>query len=270
MMTRRDKILSSINTKGVGLEIGPSFSPIAPKSEGYNVRILDWMSTQELITLNKSRNHDVSKIEPVDYVWSGGSLKDLIGESACFDWVIASHVIEHTPDLIGFINGCAEILKDDGVLSLAVPDKRYCFDHFRPVSSLSQVIDRSLCSSFQHSPGSVVEYFLYCCWKGGVLAWERGYPGEYEFPYDLDFVKRMYDQSRNSSKYIDIHAWCFTPSSFRLMMVELATLGMIVLKECAFFDTAGYEFFVSMDRRGSSSIPSRTALMKRVLDEAAI
>ena len=40
-------------------------------------------------------------------------------------------MIEHTPDLIAFLADCDAVLKDTGVLSLVIPDKRYSFDRFR-------------------------------------------------------------------------------------------------------------------------------------------
>lgn len=39
---------------------------------------------------------------------------------------------EHEPDLIRFMNECDAVMEPDGILTLAVPDKRFCFDRFRP------------------------------------------------------------------------------------------------------------------------------------------
>jgi len=84
----------------------------------------------------KYTNHgvDLAKIEEVDYVWQGFS--QFIGATK-FDWIIASHVIEHVPCVISFLRDCESVLKPDGVLSLAIPDKRRCFDKLREKSSLA-------------------------------------------------------------------------------------------------------------------------------------
>jgi predicted SAM-dependent methyltransferase len=58
-----------------------------------------------------------------------------------FDGVIASHVIEHFPDLLGFFLAAERMLKPDGILSLVVPDKRFCFDYFQSVSLTGDVHD---------------------------------------------------------------------------------------------------------------------------------
>ena len=58
-----------------------------------------------------------------------------------FDAFVASHVIEHTPDLIAFLDSAAALLKPEGVVVLAVPDKRYCFDYFQPLTTTGQIIE---------------------------------------------------------------------------------------------------------------------------------
>jgi hypothetical protein len=266
-MNRADKILKMINPDGAGLEIGPSFNPVAPKRAGYNVKIIDFMSTEQLVSLNAARSHDISQIEDVDYIWDGRSFQEIIGPDQKFDWIIASHVIEHTPDIITFINDCGNILTQNGVVSLVIPDKRYCFDYFRPVSNLSQVIDAFIARRKRHSQGSVVEYFLYHCWKNEMLAWHKAYSGDVRFPYPIEFAKDMFAKAASCQDYIDIHAWCFTPSSFRLLVHDLERLELITLKECIFFPTVEYEFFVSMSRHTSGSEVSRVNLMHQALEE---
>ena len=71
-----------------------------------------------------------------------------------YDWIVASHLVEHTPDLIGFLNDCDSLLKENGVLSLAIPDQRYCFDYFRPLTGIGHVIDAAQNPRKRRSPGS--------------------------------------------------------------------------------------------------------------------
>ncbi len=110
--TREEKILAFISKDKKGLEIGPSHRPIASKKNGYNVKILDHLDKNGLIQKYKNHNVTLDIIEDVDYVWSGEPLSKLIPEK--FDWIIASHVIEHTPDFIGFLNECEELLIEGG------------------------------------------------------------------------------------------------------------------------------------------------------------
>ena len=112
-MERKNKILRHITKEGRGIEIGPSHNPITPKKDGYLVHIIDHMSREQLI--NKYRDHNVNldNIEEVDFVWQGQPYSELTGKCKYYDWIIASHMIEHTPDLIGFLNECDAILKDE-------------------------------------------------------------------------------------------------------------------------------------------------------------
>ncbi len=160
-MTRKEKVLRHINQNGHGIEIGPSHNPIAPKREGYKVHIIDHMSREQLITKYKEHHVNLDNIEEVDFVWQGGNYSELTGKSKYYDWIIASHVIEHTPDLICFLNDCDTILKDDGVISLVVPDKRYYFDHYRPITGISKIIDSHVSENNIHSHPCQTQ--LFCC-----------------------------------------------------------------------------------------------------------
>ena len=75
-MTREDNALYALNKNGVGLEIGPSHNPIAPKSRGFNVHILDHASAEELRTKYQGHGVNLHNIEEVDFIWSGQSYPD--------------------------------------------------------------------------------------------------------------------------------------------------------------------------------------------------
>ena len=89
----------------------------------------------------KNANVAIDRIEEVDYIWRGERLDELVQSRHCYDWVIASHVIEHVPDIVSFLIGSEQVLKPGGVLSLVIPDKRLCFDHFRPLSTTGEMLD---------------------------------------------------------------------------------------------------------------------------------
>ena len=61
-MRRNDKILARIDICGKGLEIGPSFAPIAPRRFGYDVEILDYLSKDELVAKYKNANVDLERL----------------------------------------------------------------------------------------------------------------------------------------------------------------------------------------------------------------
>jgi len=261
-MDRKDKVLISINKDGLGLEIGSSHNPLAPKKDGYKVHILDHMSKEELIVKYKDHSVELENIEEVDFVWRGESYTDLTGKSKYYDWIIASHIIEHTPDLIGFLKDCDSILKNDGVLSLVVPDKRFCFDYYRPITGISKIIDCHLQKNRIHTAGSVAEYFLNVVALNGSISWNSSSTGKYSFIHSIQDARQGISSVSNDNEYLDVHAWCFVPHSFRLIIHDLYCLGFIPFQEVNFFSTEGSEFFVTLGRKGHGIINSRLEFLE--------
>lgn len=62
-------------------------------------------------------------------------------ESGSYDFLLSSHVIEHTANPIAAVLEWIRVLKSDGVLVLLVPHKDGTFDHRRPVTPLEHLVD---------------------------------------------------------------------------------------------------------------------------------
>ena len=142
---------------------------------------------------------DLTRIEEVDYVWCGQPFAELVGDMR-FDWIIASHVIEHVPCVVSFLRNCESILKPDGALSLVVPDKRRCFDKLREKSSLAAIIDAYFQGRRSTSPGAAVEYYLSVVRKSHAFSPLR-------FVHDLTDARRAMAELRENGAHIDLHSW---------------------------------------------------------------
>ncbi len=260
-MDRIEKILYKINKQGKGLEIGPSHNPIASKADGFDVEVIDCMDKESLIEHFKNESVDISKIEEVDHVWKGESYSALTKKSNYYDWILSSHSIEHTTDLIGFLNDCDDILKDDGVISLAIPDKRYCFDYFRPVSGIGKIIDYHRNKNIRHSYGTHIEFNLNYCERDSVSSWPEGSDGTFSLNYDAATALTIAKNAETSTEYTDAHEWCFTYNSFRLIIQDLYELGFIKLREVHSFSSAGNEFHITLGRHGAGTNKSRLDLL---------
>jgi len=253
------------------LEIGPSHNPLAPKKKGFNVHILDHASAAEL--RNKYQGHGVNldNIEEVDFVWHGEPFQGLIGKTGCYDWIIASHVIEHVPDLISFLQQCEALLKPTGVLSLVIPDKRYCFDYFSSSSSTGSVLDAYAEKRVRPSHGQIFDHFANASKRNGNIAWSSdGLGGADELVHTFTEAQAHWARSVSTMDYIDVHCWRFTPASFRLLVSELLILGLIGLEIKAEFDTTGCEFYVSLSKKGGAPMKlDRLAILQtRKLENA--
>ncbi len=262
-MSREEIILKYIDKNEFGLEIGPSHRPIASKKDGFKVHTLDHLSKEGLIEKYKEHQVDTSYIEDVDFIWNGESFLEITGKPNYYKWIIASHVIEHTTDLVRFLISCEEVLSEDGVVSLVIPDKRFCFDYFRPLTSLGQVVDAYFNDRKIHSEGTVAEYYASVVTKNGHIAWMDILPAEYRMVHTLEEAKSLMNEVHSKKTYFDLHAWCFTPSSFRLLINDLHELGLISLQEVDFHTTVDHEFYLTLSRNGKGISESRMELFQK-------
>jgi O-antigen biosynthesis protein len=259
-LSRVEKALFMIDRSGLGLEIGPSHNPLTPKKQGFNVHVLDHAPVEDLREKYKLHNVVLENIEEVDFVWQGEPLFELIGNVECYDWIIASHVIEHTPDMITFLEECERLLKPGGILSLVIPDKRYCFDYFNPVTWTGELLDAYDQKRKRPSPGKVFEHCAGACYLNGKFAWSKGTTGLFTIG-DFNDARNAWEKSTKTNEYIDVHNWRFTPASFRLLLSDLQSLGLTKLSVVKEFDTTGCEFFVILSKTTPDMIPSRLELL---------
>lgn len=268
-MTRTEKALYSLNSKGIGLEIGPSHNPIAAKKMGFNVHTLDHASAEVLKAKYQGHGVNLDNIEDVDFVWSGQPLPELIGQTNCYDWIIASHVIEHVPDIVSFLQQCEILLKDDGFLSLIVPDRRYCFDYFSPHSTSGNVLDAWNEKRIKPSPGQIFDHFSNAATREGNIAWGNESNLEADsLVHTMVQSKSEWIRCRSTDDYCDVHCWRFTPASFRLIISDLQVLGLVNLEIKLEFDTAGCEFYVTLGKTTENTVePNRLTSLKLIKKE---
>lgn len=130
----RRKAIARAYLRGHGIEIGAMHNPLKVPRH-VHVRYVDRVSAAEL----GQEHPDLrSKLVKVDIVADGETL-DTIPDSSQ-DFVIANHLLEHCQNPIGALRNMLRVLRKDGVLFLAIPDKRYTFDADRPVTPIEHVL----------------------------------------------------------------------------------------------------------------------------------
>jgi SAM-dependent methyltransferase len=261
------------------VEIGPSFSPIAPKSGGWNSASIDHLTREGLAAkYNGHPGVDISRIEEVDFVWISGSLADAVPQEqhGSFDAFVASHVIEHTPDLIAFLDSAATLVKPEGVVILAIPDKRYCFDYFQPLTTTGQLLEANADRRSRHTRRLAFDHFAYAVADGGVGAWGQRPSQGIGLTHGLEEANAVFGAIANTPDYLDVHAWRFVPSSFELLLLELARLGKTDWQVERTTPPEGCEFFAWLRRGGAARAAAlsaedlaacRVLLLKRTLLE---
>jgi len=254
-MDRRQKLLIKIHPGDQkGLEIGPLMNPIVNKGEG-EIWYMDHASTKELrLKYEDNKDVDINKIVDVDYVWGKKTIRELVGADHRFDYVIASHVIEHIPDPIGWFKEIADVLPKGGILSLAVPDKRYTFDYNREVSAPCDMIEAYLLKLKKPSVRNIFDSHGNHVTLDAQQAWcdhfdhqnlnkSNTYP-DIALRYCLEYLE--------TGKYIDSHCYVFTPYSFFEILKILIPLDLFDFKVAAFSPTESPtdEFFLSLEKIG--------------------
>lgn len=217
-----------------------------PALHGSSVRYFDVLDSNGLRKRAEEHGLDPGNVPEIDYVSPTGDLT-IIPEK--FRLVFSSHCIEHQPDLIGHLKAVERLLMDGGQYAMIVPDCRYCFDYFLPPSNIAEVISAHYEGRRLHTLRSIIEHRALITHNEPARHW-RGDHGKLE----LEPVKihAAIDEWRSSNgRYIDVHAWQFTPDTFREIIVCLNELGYIRLALQQIHDTLqdSFEFHVVLTVR---------------------
>jgi SAM-dependent methyltransferase len=228
-LTRREKLLSGLDLRRTrGIEIGPCMSPIVSKEES-TVYYVDHEDQAGLRAKFKDEPHvDIDKIVPVDAVWGERTLRGCFPNDGHFDYVIASHVIEHVPDMIGWMLEIAEVLRPGGRLILAIPDRRYTFDYFRQTSRLAEVIDAYLRGVRRPTPAQIFDFNANAVHLDMVDAWEGRIDRAKLKPFTTkEWALHLSIESVQNGAYFDSHCWVFTVQSLAAILADLVELDLL-------------------------------------------
>ena len=265
-MDRFARLLSTSTRSSRILEVGAGYAPIAPRSAGWNTFIIDHASQDDLRTKYAALGVDLNSIEKVDFIWQGGPLHETVprDQHGSFDTLIASHVIEHIPDFAGFLISARHLLKPDGVIAFAVPDRRYCFDYFKPFTTTGDILEAHAARRDRHSLRTIWNHHAYAIDMDGIGAWGQAPAHRISsmggFHEAQDALAVFSD--RLDSPYVDCHTWIFTPANFELAVLELGQLEVIDWRLDELYGPEGCEFFTFL-RRGREPKISAQALDAR-------
>jgi SAM-dependent methyltransferase len=129
------RVIAHLYLRGKGIEVGALHNPLkVPR----NVRVsyVDRMTVDELRKQYPELQRE--KLVTVDVVDNGELLATIPDSSQSF--VIANHFIEHCENPLLALDNMLRVLRPQGVLYLAVPDKRFTSDVDRPPTTLDHVL----------------------------------------------------------------------------------------------------------------------------------
>jgi len=231
------------------IEIGPLCSPIVQRSSG-SVRYVDHLCTEDL-RAKYADNPSVAqdRICEVDIVWPGTGKLDLSGFTA--KTCVASHVIEHIPDPLRWLNHLSDALDSDGQIALAIPDKRYTFDVRRSETRPDEVLAAFIEERSTPSPAQIIGHGLFYSFSTLENLWN----GIVDAQPVMDEVRTRwaYQLAADifaSGKYLDVHCWVWTPESFCEAIKIARWAGVLNLEVASLSDTSlgSFEFFARLRR----------------------
>jgi hypothetical protein len=262
-MTRLAKILAHIDLRrSRGLEFGPLMSPLIARGTA-DIFYVDRAPREELVRwYAENPTIDPAQIVDVDYIWGDRTLKECVGAENVFDFCVASHVMEHVPDLATWLEEVSAVLRDEGILSVVLPDKRYTFDCLRPPTTVVDVVDAYVNRLRRPSSRQIFDHFSHFVEVDAAALWRQNAEslGVRATGDDRNLVK-ICREAREQGTYIDSHCWVFTPLSFLDLLTQMAKLGLVQFEVASFTPTTmgENEFFVSLRKLPDRLTPDEKA-----------
>jgi SAM-dependent methyltransferase len=248
-LSRREKLLGGLDLPNmVGVEIGALANPFVRREDG-EIMYVDYTDRDTLVAKYKSDPHvNVDNIVHVDAIWGDNTLDDAV-KGRKVDYVVASHVIEHVPDMITWLNEIRSILKESGSVRLIVPDRRFTFDFLREETRVSDLLASYAVRARIPQPYSVIDHAMNVTTVDCQAAWEGKIDADKLVRlHAFDGVLKLAHDVVNNKAYHDVHCWVFTPKSFARLMGRLGELGLLDFACEGFHDTeAGFfDFFITL------------------------
>ncbi|MFL6088544.1 MAG: methyltransferase domain-containing protein [Aeromicrobium sp.] len=282
-MNRIEELRRHIAPNARGVEIGAYYNPITPRSQGFravHLDLLDGEVQRERATADPHLTAaDVERIEPVELVGSAVNIADLVTAkygAEEFDYVVSSHNLEHLPNPIKFLQGCQQILRSGGVLSMALPDLRYCFDFYRTRTEVAEWLEAYEENRTRPTRAQLFQWQALASNVEGNATWDAS-ASSFPVPWDLMWRAVEYWEGTAEPEFLDAHCWVFTPASFRLLIEDLRHLGFHQFDVESISPPSGCEFFVHLRHApGSTALDDaepyadrRARTMRQMVEEAA-
>lgn len=254
-------LLADIDLNGrIGLEIGALHHPVLTRTDA-KVLYVDHASTEDLRT-KYAGDEAVGEVVDVDVVWGdrplGDGLDEAIGPNARVDFVVASHVLEHIPDPVGWLNELAGVLRPGGVIALSIPDKRYCFDVRRRPTDVSEVIEAHLMGRKQPPLGATFDFWTKYDQVDTAELWAGAAPPPGEPLRDDEALERT-RAAAASGGYSDVHCWVLTPGTILEVLRRLFDLDLVpslCVRSLNATAPGSLEFYLVLERLDDDLIPS--------------
>ena len=214
---------------GDKLEIGPFDMPAI---KGEHVEYFDILDQEELQERAKHHNRKPERVPHIHHVNCSGDLGSIEKK---YDIVFSAHCVEHAANLVKHFEQVGNLLKPNGAYCLIIPDKRYCFDHRLPESSIADVLNAYHNNHAKPGLDKVIEHKALRTHNNSIRHWtgDHGPSSDQasEQASEQVLVANALEEYLSTKKYIDVHCWQFTPLSLFKILSTLDSLGLFPFKK---------------------------------------
>lgn len=239
-VNNRDRFLGLLHGANSLLEIGVFDNPtIDFLNDGKRViHYADWLSKDDLVKrANDIPGRNSSMVPEIRWILADGykQIRDR------YDIIVSHHCVEHQPDLITHFHNVKSIASANGGYFFSLPDKRHCFDHYIPESTIVDLVEAYYMRREAPAFKSVLEHrcFTRHSYRDGIN------PYLIHEPYATTAFERAYQEYLHSD-YVDVHCWQFTPFSFKTLYNQLVGLGLLPTYRDLKVYSGGSEFYVAL------------------------
>ncbi|MEH2469555.1 SAM-dependent methyltransferase [Nitrobacteraceae bacterium AZCC 2161] len=230
-----------------GIEMGPLDRPVMRKPR-HRVLYIDRASREEL--QKKYRDAATAgtltpeNIEHVDIVWDGTKPLAEVTAQRAFDFCVSSRVIQHVPDVIGWLIQIGTLLRHGSLVNMSILHRDFTFDHRRGLTKPADLIQAYLEHRTRPNGAQVFDHVANAAMIGSNEPLARS-------ALIMEAFKHAWGVT-HADHYMDVHCSVFTPQSFLECFEVLSYTGLINLKlRKVWPQTAcGDEFVVSMEFGG--------------------
>ncbi len=187
----------------------------------------------------------------------GSTDADLAILDGQLDLVFGDQLLPYLPDLAGHLVQVERWLRPGGVFVLAIPDKRFGRDHFRPESTIADAMAALVSRPTEPSLGTTIADIVLRTHDDPEQHWQ----GHHGVPMRADAdglfdAMQTFDAATSGGAPSVRRTWVFTPSSFRDVLRLLNAAGVTDLYPLRVYDTlAGSGEFFAVLQRGRRAGP---------------
>ncbi|RLS28556.1 MAG: methyltransferase domain-containing protein [Planctomycetota bacterium] len=253
---RRAFVVSHLPTHKRGLEVAPYFNPMVDRSK-YDVFYVDCIDNDEIQRKASENPGGVGQYVPrIDAVWvPGKSLSECVGGRK-FAYAVASHVMEHVPNPLGWLHEILECVEVGGRLAIMLPIRTQSMDYYRQSTTFGQVVGWSIEKPSRPTPTQVMDFLSQNFFHRGEAIVEGMMPRfedasrHYSDSQALQYARFVWD----TQHYLDVHCSTWTPETFVEVFTRLRDVGLlnvdVVGPFTGFPGATTAEFLAFLEKRG--------------------